>query len=261
MQIFKPATNIFSPGVLHVPTGRLWIDWQHPLANGLAMAFVGDCAYDLARPSTTTINTATNFKTTITPEGPATQEIIYNYDCSSIFTSNPNSAISIYCRGLVISAGANFPYVFGTIDNSGVDHLSIFGNTSFGSVQGTWNDSAKLLVLRTIGAFPTFVSLGMAGTINGTMFGYSDGVQTNTTTFGTTFGTFTHPPNSVVIGTGGSSHNIVSTNCGYIWQRQLTADEMLWLHVEPYAFLVPDVSSMMFPGSLLPAPLMGQIWM
>lgn len=255
--ILKPFGSLLSPKRA-VPTGKLKIDWTHPLASGLVGCWVPGVmgGIDLAGKTAPLSFVASSIG--VAPEGPG----VIGSSGGNLAMSGPagsplyawTSGFSFYIRGYQgVSDTNSNTNLFSITYNNAVDSpyfiLSTQANSgqTGGTVNVNWNSGGNGESI--FNAFPQLTagssfSRGAALVVNGLAYAYNNGAYTTGNTFGgaslPSYGTL--PQLSI----NGFNSNLYGRDTGstvYIlafWSRALSADEMAWLDLEPYCFLIPE---------------------
>lgn len=260
-----------------VPQGDLAIDWTHNLTNGLIGAWVPGAmgGVEITGFGPTLITQIGNVAGTpfidITPDGPGLRSSGHFGDGYGA-TTPPNyrsilgSGLSMFWRGLVLGGGNNYtPVLMISWDNSsgGPAPVMSIGDRAGNSFYLTWNDgtTAQLLFGENYPAFPFFRS--WAATFQtGAQAIYVNGIQTGTSALASVPTIGATSETSIQRYTSGNlAGTNTACNCAYIWNRVLSAAEMLQLHLDPYGFLVPadEQDMQQMPPPPLPFILMPQI--
>lgn len=264
-----------------VPTGRLKIDWSHPLANGLIGCWVPALMpfIDL-----TGINADLSVfhgpaAMDVGPEGPYCPGYNYNGLGGSNLWVSPalpsNSPFlnwnkfSVYYRGerdgrtALLGNGQcyffyvsydgvnpNFPYqVFQIGDPNGND---------LSNVKPSWNDgtNSNASTTGTSLASQSYGTVSMLATaqVGGNVITYQRGVQVDSTSFGSSSSPISTA--NAQINLGGWNFQTRETPTAayvyYAWNRVLSASEAAWIDQDPYCFLIPVEGEMPVVSVLSP---------
>lgn len=260
--LLKPFGTRLSPK-RQVPIGRLKIDWTHPLAQGLLCCYVPGAmgGHDVTGQGPTLVwASPTNPTMAMGPEGPGSYTNLAG-NASLEATATPalkswTTEFSMYMRAFQPAASTStcnpfnitydnaqsFPYfVAGFQLNSGATGAS--GNYYVVANSGGSPSNANFAGTTSVGAQ---YSLGATILVGGNITPYLNGAAGSTTSFGasapTSTSTATICLNNIVAGGGRGTNSVIYIAC--CWGRVLTADEMAWLDMEPYSFLIPAEAEM-----------------
>lgn len=242
--VIRRFDNGLIPG--QVPQGFLSIDWTHPLANGLMFYYLpGVTTFDVALKDPQPVGQfGGSFLFGSSPEGPAGDCTINNAGngfataSSSIPGASSVTAMSIYARGYKAGVPPTNTAVIGglTFANPNVSPFVMLWlqyGVSTTIPRLAWNHAGSLTPLPFITSFGTSQPFSLGGSIvsGGNAKVYYNGVLDNSTA-GVTL---TASNGAVLIGGNGNMQHTIL--CG--WNRELTADEMMRIHLDPYGMLIP----------------------
>jgi hypothetical protein len=240
--------------------GRPWIDWTHPLTNGLIGCWVPGLSgpidltgqvLDLSQNSS-----AGNILLTTTPDGPALNSLknagagnatYYGIAPSSFKTW---SNLTMFWRGFVGPSGdtlGNNSTIFGIAYDNAVGPpyqvvdlgmtvaVRSFVDWNSGGTYMSGNSGASIAV-----NFNTMNSIAATFPVSGTVTQYVNGVSVYS---GTSFGGApnTSATSTICIGSyfSGGAHDYTNTaaTLACAWNRILSANEVAFLDADPYCFL------------------------
>jgi hypothetical protein len=253
-----------APGPFTVPPGPLMIDWQHPLSRELMMAFVPG-----VMSGVNLANRIVSFNTNaagdlMTPDGPAfsvggTPQVdpvsvwvtgeVTAYACGYI-TATPTANTQIITVGYLPSGA---PFLIWGLGFSVTASQYDFWWAQGTSLRDTVGAGLSLGGVPAVGRFSFGATMTQSGTP--TVTGYNGGVTTGSTT--TNVGV---PTGATGAYAGTNAQTGCSMTAAYHWRRALTADEMMMIHLDPFAMMIPmeaDLPAM--PPPLPPLFLMAQI--
>lgn len=249
--ILKPFGNILTPGPLQVPKGRLVIDWSNRLANGLigVWVFGANGTVDITGQAPTLTYESASGVYDQTREGAGLKSAAANTALTA--TATPAfkglAAATLYWRGYVIGNSSNSCDFIGiTFDNAAT---SPFWEIGIGAMSSGSTTSMQLEY--SAGGSPQTASANhalTAGTIESlcATFGgttqnifYANGVQTASNAVG--FSPSSSATSEIFINTYPSTGRFSNTItlAAYFWNRALSPDEVAWLNLNPYSFLLP----------------------
>lgn len=242
-----------------VPIGRIRIDWNHPLANGLILCLVRGEWVDIAGTSWV-IGLTQQVASGLYGAGP--EGMGYAGGPAAWTTALPAShslevtPISYYTRGWFTTQASGTGSLQGTsfqqpnVTPFVVTGIGLDGTGPPAKLQAKWNTAGVVQSLTSSGAAFSANSLCSAGASfplpGGNTLVYQNGVQTGSLSFGGNPANFTATSNY----TNGDANFVRYVQ--YVWSRVLTAAEFLWLHNSPYELLIPVDSEMSELGSPIP---------
>jgi hypothetical protein len=256
MLILAPHASRLSPPKTQIPVGPLTVDWQHPLANGLITAHLPGLygATDLTNraPSAVISSFAAGDLVfgALGPDGPALS--MGTNTTGQLETGQSIPGLNVAARSIFVR--------FYRVGNPGNNQAIVAGSTfalpnasPFVDLWIQYSSSLTLLQLLYLQSGGTSASLffntnlsnntmySIGGTISnasGNIRAYLNGVQDSSAS-GVTFGsTATGDMLIAINGYNGMIHEIL------LWNRELSAAEMLQLHLEPYALFIPQETEM-----------------
>lgn len=233
-------------GPTQVPQGFLRIDWSHPLSNGLMFYYLpGVTPLDIANkdPGILALSGASFIGSS--PEGPSVDCTINNSG-DGILTSTvvpgaaSATAMSVYARGYKVGAPPNNSSFIAGItfsvnpNNSPFVMVGLQYNLSTIAIRVSYNQAGSLVFLgfnNLLSGSSQQFSLGGSVVNGGNVKSYYNGALDNSAAAGV----FTPSSGGAII--GGNDNMQHTVFCG--WNRELTADEMMRIHLDPYGMLVP----------------------
>ncbi len=253
--ILKSFRNLASPGPLQVPTGRLAIDWTHPLAKGLIGCWLpGNSMQDISGQVAADL---VNFSPSASPrdvtaEGVGVKSAATNSAITQYATTPFKSwtGFSIFWRGYQLGAPAIDGLLLGVSYDDNIDSpyvivvIATNGNNTNWSLQ--WNNGAGEVVgTNFTPAIPSnkIYSVGATFNVGGSSKGYQGGVVAASDSFGGV-SPISSATSRIIIGSwygiiSGRFSNTINNITAY-WNRELSAAEMAWLDRDPYCFVIPQ---------------------
>lgn len=250
--ILKPFSNIVVPGKLQVPSGQLSIDWTNSLSNGLiacwlpgvslldlvdGLVLVPESAASLAGTTADGIG----FSSQAANTGAATSGTL-----PSIFTSW--TALTLRWRGYITTNLAAFADFIGiTYDNTGAASpfyvAGVRTNTASAVYTPLWNSGGTFSNFNSSVALatPSFIDIAMVFIVNGTNSFYFNGAFDSSASFGVSAPTSSTSVIDLNVNIAGPTTRFNGGICtiAQIWNRALTAAEVMALYLDPYSVIIP----------------------
>ena len=282
--ILKPFTNFVTPGNYQVPAGPLQIDWSRPVTNGLIGAWVPGAMgnIDISGGTQQYLNIDTNAAIDMFGDGSGlattssgggycgyySANLTSGSSFQAVTSSGGQNSVFVRCAYTGIFAGPssyaslcganydnsnNSPYYTWGLQSNAAFGFTVYYNsggsqitgnvtcTAFGSlVKGVEYDVAGCFAVNSTSPklYQNGIDLGNTSTV----------FSSAATTTAAAFFAINRKNNSAPAETY-SSHII---HACYVWNRFLGADEVMWLHLNPYGFLIPDEYEL--SGLFVPPP-------
>lgn len=224
------------------------INWGHPLAKSLVVAYLlTNSGWDTASNALGTVGSTVKFGDDGALYARLTTDNLAGRQGQLVFPAT-TQAVSLFsivrpdltgasadCRIINMTAGANSVLAIIT-GRTNTKASAIYRNSVNGLVQ--------LDSVNTVQAGTVYSVAGTAKQGLGTLYLNGKLELSNTTVAAVqTFQSFDTTPFYIGAGIAGAASNYSGTiRLAYAWARELSANEILWLHTEPYAFFLPQQS-------------------
>jgi hypothetical protein len=238
-----PFSNIVAPGALQAPNGPVRIDWQHRLANGLIGCVIPSMTVNELTGNLPNASTPGSYLAVSNADGSGGGISPSSFTLPAISPFRSWTSITQAIRFSVIDVGGAYYNVISL--NYSQPNVAPYNVASL-SAGATNYPTGLLLVWNSAGGQNSRnVGLGLSVgqiysvvtvfTIGGTNFVYFNGSQVFSTAWSGSGPNFT-PTSFWSVGQNPS----IAVNVAYAWNRALSAEEILSLHLNPYDLLIPE---------------------